>query len=416
MADRSNELSVPGVEFDESWYLKAYPDIAQAIRAGIESSGLSHYLKFGRAEGRLPYLFDPTWYASTYPGVAEEAGGTEAHLLYRHFRSIGAPRGYRPHPKADRPKDAAAIESAFGGLWIDHANATDLIAGKRDIGRIDARQAALLSFFVKHGYVIVSGLIPPALVDRAEEALHAAYAGKIGNLLFECPRISAGHCAWAADVCNSPAKALDLHWLSNAVRDIVLCEAVTDFLHLVFERRALVSQTLGFWRGSAQPLHQDSAYVPYSLPRNFVASWVALEDVVAGAGELEYLPGSHRALSEFSYPGGYKSVFESARNGTAEAAAAAVPVHGRQITIEGRRLSLAPERFLAKRGDVLFWHSDLAHGGSPISTSRTRKSLVTHYCPREVAPLFFEQTPARVCRHASGDYYTSGVYVGRVPA
>jgi len=41
---------------------------------------------------------------------------------------------------------------------------------------------------------------------------------------------------------------------------------------------------------------------------------------------------------------------------------------------------LQPQHFLGKAGDVLIWHEDLAHGGTPIrNMSLTRKSLVTHY-------------------------------------
>jgi hypothetical protein len=41
---------------------------------------------------------------------------------------------------------------------------------------------------------------------------------------------------------------------------------------------------------------------------------------------------------------------------------------------------LKPEYFLAKRGDVLIWHANLLHGGSPRqNTLRTRKALVCHF-------------------------------------
>ena len=48
--------------------------------------------------------------------------------------------------------------------------------------------------------------------------------------------------------------------------------------------------------------------------------------------------------------------------------------------------------------DVLFWNADLAHGGAPISSVQTRKSVVTHYCPADVVPIYFERTPHREVR------------------
>jgi phytanoyl-CoA hydroxylase len=412
MSISSGEIAERDFKFDEAWYLQAYPDIAKAVRDGIVPSGLIHYMKFGRTEGRLPCQFDPKWYAKVYPVAAQEAGSTDARTLQQHYLSVGRFRGYRPSASSERPKDAAKIASAFGGLWIDNANALDLIAGKYEIGQIDRRDASLLTSYVKDGYVKLSAAVPPIIVDRAEEALENAYSGKMENLLFECHALSPGHCPWAVGVKDKPAKALDLHWWSEEIRNIIFCDAAAHFLQLIFERPPLVSQTLTFYRGSAQPLHQDSAYVAYTLPMQFTASWIALEDVAAGAGELEYLVGSHKGLPEYVYPGGYKSTSESTRFGAEETAVSeSVRTHERQIPLEGQRRALRRETFLAKRGDVLFWHADLAHGGSPISLNRSRKSVVTHYCPREVAPLYFENVAApTICKHGMNAYYSSGVY------
>jgi hypothetical protein len=43
------------IDFDEDWYLRAYPDVAEAVRAGKIASGLQHYLGHGREEGRKPH-------------------------------------------------------------------------------------------------------------------------------------------------------------------------------------------------------------------------------------------------------------------------------------------------------------------------------------------------------------------------
>ena len=37
----------------------------------------------------------------------------------------------------------------------------------------------------------------------------------------------------------------------------MFCPAILPFLHLIFERRVLASQTLAFCLGSGQELHQD---------------------------------------------------------------------------------------------------------------------------------------------------------------
>src|SRR6185312_7250104 len=40
-------------DFDETLYLRAFPDVAEAVRRGMLASGLDHYRRAGQAEARL---------------------------------------------------------------------------------------------------------------------------------------------------------------------------------------------------------------------------------------------------------------------------------------------------------------------------------------------------------------------------
>jgi phytanoyl-CoA hydroxylase len=402
-------------EFDEAWYLKTYPDVARAVAAGGAVSGHEHYRLHGKAEGRRPsaLAFDPVWYSRTYPVALAEVGSNDADALRRHYRERGRHRGYLPHPRANRPENAAALHSPFGGLWIDQANALDLVDGRHKIGLIDDREAETLTCFLTKGYVILPDAVPPALIDQVDKVVEAAYHGEFAALRFECHPLSQQQIPWQRGILDHPAKALDLHWFSDAVCDAIFCPKILRFLHLIFERPALASQTLVFYRGSQQRTHQDSAYVPYSLPRQFAASWIALEPVAAGTGELEYFVESHRALPDFLYDGAHKNAHDAERLGAgANRMAADIEQHLQSIQHEAKARGLAKETFLAERGDVLIWHADLAHGGSPTTSTRSRKSLVTHYCPSEVAPLYFETSAAITRQHESGSFYATGNYAG----
>jgi hypothetical protein len=69
---------------------------------------------------------------------------------------------------------------------------------------------------------------------------------------------------------------------------------------------------------------------------------------------------------------------------------------------------LERQRFRPKKGDVLIWSADLAHGGSRyVSKGVTRKSLVTHYCPAACEPVYSGDGVAPP-RHAFGNaaFYT----------
>lgn len=71
---------------------------------------------------------------------------------------------------------------------------------------------------------------------------------------------------------------------------------VKEFLSAIFDDTPKAFQGLYFHTGSQQAIHKDSAYVKVDTnPMHLTASWLALQDIEAGTGELEYYVGSHRA-------------------------------------------------------------------------------------------------------------------------
>lgn len=401
--------------FDEQWYLDKYPDVAAAVKEGSLDSGRTHYEHSGRSEGRIAFNFNPDWYRQSYPLANEEIGRGVASSLLEHYLLVGRPRGYLPHFKAPRPRGASAAEGEFGGLWIDAPNASDLLAGRLETGSITSSDAEHISFFMANGYVVIRGAVPRNVVEAARSALEDCYSGKFPGLKFQCPSVSPEDRPWSAEMNDVPAKAIDSHMFSRALRDAMFAPAIMRFLGLIFDATPFASQTLGFLRGSAQEPHQDSAYVAYSIPKNFAATWIALEDVTPDAGELFYWPGSHR-FPDFVYGGSYKSVSEARRMGIdPQKLQEEIKAHVRKLPAHAAAFGLKQERFLPRAGDVLVWHAELAHGGSPVSRLATRKSLVTHYCPKYLVPLFMEETVTRMHHHSSGGRYVSGAYAALAP-
>ncbi len=429
-----------GEDFDEAWYLQTYPDVAAAVARGGWKSGYQHFASVGRERGRLgsakhgpvprprdgapppaaavpppspapmpaPAGLDATFYTAAYPVAREEIAAGLASDPEHHYEQIGKHRGYLPNRAAPRPENPAKYSSRFGGFWTDQANALDLVRGKLELGRINERQAELLSRFVTDGYVVIEQAVPDEILDKADQALTAAYNGAMEQQQFNITG-SGRKAPWSPEALVKPAKALDIHWLSPAVRDLIFTPALMDLLHLVMERRALATQTLGFWRGSAQSAHQDSAYVNYSLPMQFLASWIALEDVQQNAGELFYYVGSQR-MPEYLYLENFKGIEEATRMTGISDLGKQIDDHVDKIPRVAEMLGLPKQRFLAKRGDILIWSSDLAHGGSPISTACSRKSLVTHYTTAEAVPSYFELRPGKLRAKHAGDYYSSAHY------
>jgi SAM-dependent methyltransferase len=59
--DRTAVSSIPA-SFNDAWYQAANPDVQDAVRKGVFPSGYAHWIKSGKAEGRLPppdYLDQP---------------------------------------------------------------------------------------------------------------------------------------------------------------------------------------------------------------------------------------------------------------------------------------------------------------------------------------------------------------------
>ena len=289
-------------------------------------------------------------------------------------------------------------------------NALDLLEGKREIGIINDEQADQLRHWIRHGMLVLSAAVPAILLDRAEEELDRAYRGEIPELRFSCPEVAGDEIIPLKEsVTRLPAKGLDLHWLSPITRDLIFAPKLRQFLELLFERRLLASQSLAFLRGSAQPYHMDTFYVAYSSPIQFAASWIALEDVTAGGGELAYLERSHK-LPEHLLHGGFKSVWEAQRMTGRKDQRNLAEEYEARLADAASTHGLPEKTFLAERGDVLIWHASLAHGGKPISQHRTRKSIVTHYCPKEIAPLNWEQSGAVLRSYHNLAWYTTGYY------
>ncbi len=58
-AGRINVKEAFARDFDEAWYMGQYRDVAEAVAKGRFESGLEHFIRHGRAEGRLYKLAEP---------------------------------------------------------------------------------------------------------------------------------------------------------------------------------------------------------------------------------------------------------------------------------------------------------------------------------------------------------------------
>jgi phytanoyl-CoA hydroxylase len=315
----------------------------------------------------------------------------------RALRSLVAP---------DRPE--AAYFSCFGGLWTDRRDADDEIDRRLQRGAIAAADAEQLRHWIAHGYVVLRRAVDADVCDRLRSDLDAAFAAGDERLLMTSPTVE-GFQPLRAGVETERARVVDAYAFYESARVALFSEPIVHFLRAVFDDAPLLFQSLTFERGSQQSMHQDTAFVVTTSPLEFAASWIALEDIRAGSGELTYVDGSHR-LPEYLFSGRYKH-WNAKRDGDDQRSEWQT-----LMSTNAERMGLEQKTFLPEKGDVLIWSADLAHGGSPVSDpSLTRKSLVGHYCPNRVDPLYFRLQPDRRGKRRFGDNFYASQYYSAAP-
>ena len=250
MVDTAAELTLPSDEYDDEWYLQKYSDVAEAVLRGDWISGYTHFCNTGRSEGRLgvPQI-NEAWYRKAYPLSVQEIATGRARDCTEHYLKFGRYRGYLTTPQARRPADAAHFQSKFGGLWTDQKNALDLVAGRHELGMITEDDAVGLTKWIQDGYVVLERAIEEETLQQALGDLERAYDGRMPNLKFAVHGV--GQCIdWVPEARTEPTKALDIHWFSPAIRKVIFAPKVLNFMHIVFERRALPARR---WDSCAAP-------------------------------------------------------------------------------------------------------------------------------------------------------------------
>jgi len=349
---------------------------ADQARADLVAAGIGDgHVAFGFA---MP-AFLPQ---SALPGLRVVVAGSGVEM---RLPAIEVPDA-APAPEVARE---ATTTSRFGGLWIDRSDFIDRLGWKHRHGEIDDATAMDLCRFVRDGYLVIPGAVPQAQVEALRAELERLWADPPAGLTIETfePDGVMKYIPPDLRYRGGVTKMLDLYTVSRLAQAVTAAPACVRFLSAVFEDAPKAFQQLCFWNGSQQAMHKDTAYVKIDTnPLSLAATWLALEDVAEGAGELEYYVGSHRA-PDFVFGG----VSKWAEGHMQEHDRFLASLH-EDAKAHGHTLS----RFHGKAGDVLVWHADLAHGGSRITRQgQTRQSLVTHFTADRDEPYY-----RRHSRHA----------------
>ena len=132
---------------------------------------------------------------------------------------------------------------------------------------------------------------------------HRAYVASAGGTERTCRDSSdvAGGAPWQAPASarNEVYKLNNLFGRIAAIRRLALLPAIKPILDELIGGDALICNSLNFERGSQQPFHIDSWYMPGPTEDALIAASFALDDVDADSGEVETLPDGSISIPVF---------------------------------------------------------------------------------------------------------------------
>jgi hypothetical protein len=92
------KLLLVGVPVDDVFYRTSYPDVAEAIDAGVYRDAKHHFVDYGYFEGRRPFEpeVDETWYIQKHEDVQKGIADGSIKSAAAHFAEHGYDEGREP--------------------------------------------------------------------------------------------------------------------------------------------------------------------------------------------------------------------------------------------------------------------------------------------------------------------------------
>ena len=260
-----------------------------------------------------------------------------------------------------QPKDAI-----FPG-WVDDPDALQILGSIA----VSEWEADALGNLIKDGLTVLPGMHSPVLCD----AVVNDYA-----------RFSAERSTYVAENLDSMGREkrlVNFHLWSDNEMQIVTNSRIMSLLDLFFGEPACVYTSLTFKYGTQQPIHRDTPHFATWPQNRFCGVWAALEDVQPGAGPLMYIRGGHR------FDVDHRQIMRDVRVNRPDLS----PIDQALLALDlynGRIIDEAPGQgelmvLPIKKGDVVIWHAQAPHGGSPASDPfQSRWSVVAHCAPEAI--------------------------------
>ena len=288
-----------------------------------------------------------------------------AHWLYNlfHYKELKHNReAYRKY-RINKPLIASISSKDFpdkeSKAWLDVNNSANLVGSAPGFSDFDTSIQEQLITWSEKGYLVLNKLFDDETIDAINKDTDEIYRQGAVKLTHD-------------------NKLPFLNKLSPVIEQATHNKKLIRVLEFIFDKKAIPFQTLNFLKGSGQRAHSDSIHMTTYPLGYLIAAWVALEDIHPDSGPLFYYPGSHKLpyLLNDDFEN-YSSKLSLGKKDYKD--------YEEMTTRIIESQDLQPEIFLPEKGDVLIWHANLIHGGTPVKNPMlTRKSMVIHYYAEDV--------------------------------
>lgn len=236
------------------------------------------------------------------------------------------------------------------------------------------QQAEIRQCYDKNGYVVVRGLIPGQLCDRARALFTdevRPFTGFIYRQASANPErhILSNHGFMLNTILN--VQSLNPRYFAGFRRagvEILTYRELQRVVGSILGEPGKLVQSMYFEGNPETWAHQDTYYLDAEEIGRMTAAWIAIEDIAPGAGRFFVCPTSH--------------VFDMAKNGGDFDVAFHHERYKSLVQRIIREQGLVYEAPALWKGDVLFWAAKTIHGSLPTADpAHSRSSFTAHFIP-----------------------------------
>jgi len=249
--------------------------------------------------------------------------------------------------------------------------------------------SALRAFFEREGYLVLRGVVPPAVCEAAREAfLREALPARFSYFKRHASGRYERHVYTEYGHMKYPIMNLQdiagrrFGQFRQRGLELLTHPSIQQAIRALFGEAGRLVHTMYFDGNQTTWAHRDGDYLDSCEAGRMVGVWVAAEDIHPEAGRFYVVPRSqHMALAGTDDPNG--AAYKARLDAFVQSDSGAV---------------LAPQM---RQGDAILWSALTVHGSLPTGDARqSRRSFTGHYVP--------DSQPVRrlLAKRAVGHYVT----------